>query len=176
MKTLIFLIAIGVIIYIISFYHKKNKAFCLYKVELGAYDKVDWKYFCTDTDGNDNFYDTQSISRGQDTIKVRLKTILKDKGREAWITNFPFVPGIKNISFIAEIWEIDCSKNMSRRIAERWYDSKGGVISSMDEPTSQFSRFGEFLPYGVEDRLVEILCEGAKRKINEKGVRFSFDS
>ena len=56
-----------------------------------------WKYICGG--GGDWFYDTQSVSRGQDTTSVWVKCLLNDKGKAWWIKMFPETKGIEKISY-----------------------------------------------------------------------------
>jgi|LQYC01.1.fsa_nt_gi hypothetical protein len=71
---------------------------------------ADWKYFGTDADGTDWFYDTQSILRGQDTTKVWAKSIFTDKTKASYIKEFPNQPVIENASYDSVRMEINCSK------------------------------------------------------------------
>ena len=69
---------------------------------------ADWKYFSSDADDNLWFYDTQSISREQDAVRVWVKFLLSDKTKKEYIKNFPKTPVMENTSHTKDRWEINC--------------------------------------------------------------------
>ena len=122
---------------------------------------VDWKYFFTDVDGILWLYDTQSVSRGQDTTTVLVKKILSDKEKARKIKAFPKIIGIEKISYIINKDEINCSKNMYRVKSAACYGSEGeGIVSyDADEPNP----FLDVFPDTVAAGLVKALC-GEKKE------------
>jgi len=80
--------------------------------------------------GGHFFYDTQSVSHGQDTTTVLGKHIASDKAKAKWIKKFPKINGIENISHTVCRFKIYCSKNVYRILALAMYSSKGEVICS----------------------------------------------
>ena len=117
---------------------------------------ADWKYYSKDVDGSSSFYDTQSVSRGENTIKVWGKAVLSDKAKKKNIKNFPEMPDIENISYMEGRWEINCSKNTMRSLSLFWYSSEGNVIYSRDYPDGQFR---EFPPDSLMAKLAETICK-----------------
>jgi len=118
---------------------------------------ADWKQFSTATDdGTSWFYDTQTIFRGQNIIKVWIKKVLSDKSKEKYIKNFYDMNGIKDISCTIEGGEIDCSKNRHRCILFFWYDAKGNVICKAKDSNSPFHPIHSNSPMA---KLVEIVCK-----------------
>jgi hypothetical protein len=89
---------------------------------------ADWKYFNSDADDNLWFYDTQGISREQDTVRVWVKFVLSDKTKKEYIKNFPKTPGMENTSHTKDRWEINCSKNIKRVLSSVWCDTEGNII------------------------------------------------
>ena len=122
----------------------------------------DWKHYGTGESG-DWFYDTQSISQGEETVKVWIKTKLSDKEKTKMIQAFPKTKGIEDISFITHKEEINCSKNEGRTIAMAWYDSKGNTVIRQNFPDSPFT---DVFPESVYAALAaKIICkegEGGK--------------
>jgi|LQYC01.1.fsa_nt_gi hypothetical protein len=114
----------------------------------------DWKYFYADEAG-DSFYDTQSVSRGQDTTRVLVKTVLSDKAKADFIKEFQDKSGIEKICLIIHGWEIHCSKNRDRTLFLIWCSSDGKVIYSSDYPDEKFR---EVVPDSVGEALAKILC------------------
>ncbi len=119
---------------------------------------ADWKYFYADADRNNFFYDPQSISRGQNTIKVQTKFVWGDKFK-ADLGMLPY-PGIEKTSYNIDKWEINSQNNEIRITASLFCDSKGAVIFSENNSDSQFRAF---FPDTVEEALVEILCSEQHR-------------
>jgi hypothetical protein len=121
---------------------------------------ADWKHYATDSDANNWFYDTQSISRGQDTLIVRTKEVLSDNEKADFIKEYPHITNIKNISYILDGSEINCSKNIRRPLSSFWYSSEGYDIYSVYYSHSEFN---EVVPDSTLAELVEIICkEGGK--------------
>jgi hypothetical protein len=117
---------------------------------------ADWKYFCTDKKNNEWFYDTQSISREQDTIIVRTKEVLSDNGKADFIEEYPDITNIKNISYIIDRTEINCSKNIRWSLSSFWYSSEGNEVYRVYYSHSEFT---EVVPKSLGAKLVEIVCE-----------------
>src|SRR4030042_187033 len=117
---------------------------------------ADWKYFDKDADDNLWFYDTQSISREQDTVRVWVKFVLSDKTKKEYIKNFPKTPGMENTSHTKDRWEINCSKNIKRVLSSVWCDTEGNIIMDKDYPDYPFS---EVIPESIGAGLVEIICQ-----------------
>jgi hypothetical protein len=117
---------------------------------------VDWKYVDAPPDGV-WFYDTQSVSRGQDITSVWVKCILSDKGKAKRIKSAPEINGIKNISYLIQKVEINCSKNALRLMALSLYNSGGEVIGSRNpqEP----GQFEDVFPGSVGSVLVKAICK-----------------
>jgi hypothetical protein len=132
-------------------------AIIFFAAEAGA---ADWKYFYTTKDGNDYYYDTQSVLHGQDTSKVWTKYVLSDKAKADYIKIFQSIAGIENISYILGRAEIDCSKNVMRIISIVRKDSEGGVIHSRDFPNNTFT---EIIPESIGATLFEIICKENKK-------------
>jgi hypothetical protein len=105
-----------------------------FSMEAWAADWANWKYIFTAATGGEWFYDTQSISRGQDITSVWTRWILSDKERAKFIKEFPEefrkTNGRENISFCIEKEEINCSKNVARIISMAIYGSGGELIWS----------------------------------------------
>jgi hypothetical protein len=118
---------------------------------------ADWKHLTTDEIGDQWFYDTQSVSRGQDTTKVWVKIVLSDEDKKAFIENFPKIPNVENISQINNCFEINCSKNIWRVTSFVWYNPKGEVISKAD--FGQDKPFMEVPPDNIESKLAGIVCK-----------------
>jgi hypothetical protein len=118
---------------------------------------ADWKHYATDSDANNWFYDTQSISRGQDTIIVRTKEVLSDNEKADFIKEYPDITNIKNISYTIDRSEINCSKNTRKPLSSFWYSSEGYDIFSVYYSHSEFN---EVVPDSTLAELVEILCMG----------------
>ena len=117
---------------------------------------ADWKYFDTGGDGNTYFYDTQSISREQDTVRVWVKFVLSDETKKEYIKNFPKTPGMEKTSYTKDRWEINCSKNIKRVLSSVWCDTEGNIIMDKDYPNYPFS---EVIPESIGAGLVEIICK-----------------
>lgn len=117
---------------------------------------TDWKYYCTDAKGGDHFYDTQRISRGQDTVKVWTKNVLSEDAKKAILKKFPNPTDIEKISYIVKRDEVNCSRNTYRILSTVVYNSGGGVFSSSDTPDDSFQ---EVVPGSTLATLVEILCK-----------------
>ena len=117
---------------------------------------ADWKYYSKDVDGSSSFYDTQSVSRGENTIKVWGKAVLSDKAKKKNIKNFPEMPDIENISYMEGRWEINCSKNTMRSLSLFWYSSEGNDIYRVYYSHSEFTKV---VPDSTLAELVEIICK-----------------
>ena len=117
---------------------------------------ADWKYFDTGGDGNTYFYDTQSISREQDTVRVWVKFVLSDETKKEYIKNFPKTPGMEKTSYTKDRWEINCSKNIKRVLSSVWCDTESNIIMDKDYPNYPFS---EVIPESIGAGLVEIVCK-----------------
>ena len=141
---------------------------------------ADWKYIFTATTVGEWFYDTQSLSRGQDITSVWTKWILSDKERARFIKEFPeefeFLQegarknsghtqkkGIKNISCCIEKEEINCSKNVVRIMSMAFYSSDGEAIWSSGAQGPR--QFEDIFPDSKGVTLVKAICgegEGGK--------------
>ena len=141
---------------------------------------ADWKYIFTAATGGEWFYDTQSVSRGQDITSVWTKWILSDKKRAKFIKEFPeefkFLQkgarkhygsaqklGTENIGFFIEKEEINCSKNVARIMSMSLYSSDGEVIWSSG--TQKPNQFEDVFPDSKGVTLVKAICgegEGGK--------------
>lgn len=122
---------------------------------------ADWKYF-SNSDSGDWFYDTQSISREQDTVRVWVKFVLSDKTKKEYIKNFPKTHGMENTSHTKDRWEINCSKNIKKVLSSVWCDTEGNIIMDKDYPDYPFSKV---IPDSIGAGLAEIVCkkgEGGK--------------
>ena len=117
---------------------------------------ADWKYFEKSSDGDLWFYDTQSISREQDTIRVWVKFVLSDKTKKEYINNFPKTPGMKNTNYTKDRWEINCSKNIKRVLSSVWCDTEGNIIMNKDYTNYPFS---QVIPDSIGATLVKIICK-----------------
>jgi hypothetical protein len=117
---------------------------------------ADWKHFITGAKGNDWFYDTQSVSREQNTIIVRTKEVLSENEKAQFIKDYPDITYIKNISYILDRWEINCSKNTRKQLSSFWYSSEGNDIFSEYYFHSQFKKI---VSESVLSELVAILCK-----------------
>jgi hypothetical protein len=135
---------------------------------------ADWKYIFTAATGGEWFYDTQSVSRGQDITSVWTKWILSDKERAKFIKEFPeefeFLQEgarktqgraqkicIENISYFIEKEEINCSKNVARIMSMSLYGSGGEVIwSSGAQKPNQFE---DVFPDSKGITLVKAICK-----------------
>lgn len=119
-------------------------------VALGA----DWEYYYKDAEGTDWFYDTQSISRGQDTLMVRTKQVLSDSEKATFIKNYPDITDIKKLSYILDRWEINCSKNTGKPLSSFWYSSEDHDVFSVYYSHSQFQ---ELAPNSALAKLITII-------------------
>ena len=137
-----------------------------FSMEAGA---ADWKYMFTAATGGEWFYDTQSISRGQDITSVWTRWILSDKERAKFIKEFPEefrylkINSSENISFFIEKEEINCSKNVARIMSMAIYDSGGEVIWSSG--AHKQNQFEDVFPDSKGVTLVKAICgegEGGK--------------
>jgi hypothetical protein len=117
---------------------------------------ADWKHFSTHEDGSTLSYDTQTVSRGQDTLKVWLKEIFSDKAKMEYIKKFSTQSGIENISYSQGMYEINCKKRLHRLLSFALYSSEGKVIDSKDCPDCPFL---EIFPDTQMAQLVDILCK-----------------
>jgi hypothetical protein len=117
---------------------------------------ADWKCFGKSPTGSYHFYDTQSISRGQGTIKVRTMTILSNEDKAAYIRDFPDTKGIENIHHTFELSEINCSKNIWRLCSYAWYSFDYKFINGVDDNDSLFM---EIEPDSVTFGLTAIVCK-----------------
>jgi hypothetical protein len=120
---------------------------------------ADWKFVCKGTDGDNWFYDTQSVLRGQETVKVWVKDLLSDKRKKDYIKGFSKTPGIENISYILNRDELNCSKNIFRVLSIVCYSSEGKVIYNEDYPDEQFI---EVAPDSHMAGLIEFFCKEGK--------------
>jgi hypothetical protein len=134
---------------------------------------ADWKYIFTAATGGEWFYDTQSVSRGQDITSAWTMWILSDKERAKLIKEFPeefkFLQkgarkhygspqkmGTENIGFFIEKEEINCSKNVAIIMSMPLYSSDGEVIwSSGAEGPNQFE---DLFPDSKGVTLVKAIC------------------
>ena len=117
---------------------------------------ADWKYYTNDADGSTYFYDTQSVSREQDTTKVWVKELLSDKAKARQIKNHPNAPEIEKISINQYRLEINCSKNMMRVLSSVGYSAEDTVISNSNFPDSQFQGI---VPDSNSAKLVKSICK-----------------
>ena len=117
---------------------------------------ADWKHYATDSSHNDWFYDTQSISRGQDTIIVRTKEVLSDNEKADFIKEYPDITNIKNINYTIDRSEINCSKNIRRPLFSFWYSSEGNDIYRVYYSHSEFTKV---VPDSTLAELVAIICK-----------------
>jgi hypothetical protein len=117
---------------------------------------ADWKFFNSDANGNLWFYDAQSISREQDSVKVWVKFVLSDKTKNEYFKNFPKNPSMGNTSYSKDRWEINCSKNIKRVLSSIWCDTEDHIIMNKDYPNYPFS---EVIADSIGANLVEIVCK-----------------
>ena len=117
---------------------------------------VNWKYYATNAEGEPLFYDTQSISRDQDSVMVMIKIVLTDKDKADLIKEFHDKNGIENISYMINRGEMDCLEHRCRFTSTVLYSSDGSVISSFNDPNRQFT---EVMPNSVGDCLSKAICE-----------------
>jgi hypothetical protein len=147
---------------------------------------ADWKYIFTAPTGGEWFYDTQSITHGEDTTLVWTKWILSDKERAKFIKEFPEKFTIKEskvvnrvegeytatsggekiittskyiieISFFIQKEEINCSKNVARIMSMSLYDSGGALVwFSGDHKQNQFE---DVFPDSKGVTLIESICK-----------------
>ena len=130
---------------------------------------ADWKFIFTAPTGGEWFYDTQSISRGQEITSVWTKWILSDKERAKFIKEFPEefrylkTNSNANISFFIEKEEINCSKSVARIMSMALYGSGSEVVwSSGAQKPNQFE---DIFPDSKGVTLVKAICgegEGGK--------------
>lgn len=116
---------------------------------------AEWKYFCTHG-GSDWFYDTQSVSRGQKTIKVWTKEVFSDQTKKEIIKKNATQPGIDNICYSQGRYEVNCSKILYRPLSIVLYSFEGKVIDSESRSDSPFV---EIFPDNLMAKLVEIICK-----------------
>ena len=143
---------------------------------------ADWKSFGKDEDNNEWFYDTQTIARDQDTIKVWTKIVLSDKAKAYFIKksqpkkppSLSYEPPEffsaqkeaelsqkdritkENISHRMDRDEIDCVTNRIKIISSAWFDFTEDLIYSENPPDPIFK---EIDPDSVTAKLVEIVCK-----------------
>ena len=117
---------------------------------------ADWKHYATDSSHNDWLYDTQSISHGHDTITVRTKEVLSDNERADFIKEYPDITNIKNINYIIDRSEINCSKNIRKPLCSFWYSSEGNDVY---RGYYSHSEFNKVVPDSTLAELVEIICK-----------------
>jgi len=117
---------------------------------------ADWKYIFKDADNNEWFYDTQSISREQDTIIVRTKKVLSGNGKAIFIKEYPDITNIKNISYILDSWKINCSKNIRKPLTSFWYNSEGYEVFWVYYFHSEFK---QVVPDSNSAKLVKTICK-----------------
>lgn len=143
---------------------------------------ADWKSIGKDADNNEWFYDIQSISRDQDTVKVWTKIVLSDKAKADFIKKFQYrkPPSLsyeppefysaqkeaelsqkdrinkENINHRMDRDEIDCVKNRIKIISSAWFDFTEDLIYSENPPDPIFK---EIDPDSVINKLVEIFCK-----------------
>lgn len=116
---------------------------------------ADWKYYTIDGVGSSLFYDTQSVSRGQEITTVWIKMIFSDKAKVMATKKSPEIDGIENISHAIARMEINCSSNEQRTLSEVGYSSEGTVLYSSDVP----DQFLVAPPDSIGARLVKIICK-----------------
>ena len=126
---------------------------------------ADWKYFGTNNDDSVYSYDGQSLTRGKDTVKVWSRVVPGEKGKAKIVRINPEVSGIENVSYALTLWEIDCSKKMSRTVAIRYYTSKEDVLWSDDFPDTDFEQIP---PDTIISSLLEAICEKGEKPTPEK--------
>lgn len=142
---------------------------------------ADWKSIGKDTDNNEWFYDTQSISQEQDTIKVWTKIVLSDKAKSDFLRKFEYGSSIslggehfdkkrradilaefqqikseKNIIHRIDRYEIDCVKNRIKVMSSAWFDSGENVIHNENSPHPFFK---DIAPDSFINKLVETVCK-----------------
>jgi antitoxin component YwqK of YwqJK toxin-antitoxin module len=123
----------------------------------------DWKYFVTDAEGSRNYYDAQSVSREQGTVKVLVKKILSDKAKVDYIKNSPDYPGKENIRIVKDRLEINCSNNTLKLCSSTLYSSEGDVIGSFDYPDNPYK---DIVPGSYGGIIAEIVCKKGEEKNN----------
>ena len=126
---------------------------------------ADWKYFGTNNDDSVYSFDAQGLTRGKDTVKVWSRVVLGEKGKAKIVRTNPEVSGIENVSYAFTLWEIDCSKKMSRTVAIRYYTSKGDALWSDDFPDTDFEQIP---PDTIISSLLEAICEKGEKPTQEK--------
>ena len=142
---------------------------------------ADWKYIFTAPTGGEWFFDTQSVSHGQDITLVWTKWILSDKERAKFIKEFPKkfkkkvtmnINGVKvirttddfiEISYFMQKEEINCSKNAARIMSMSLFDFGNDLVwFSGDQKQNQFE---DVFPDSKGVTLIEAICkecEGGK--------------
>ena len=113
------IVILAVFLFIVSFF------------SIGAWG-ANWKYYFKNSEGNSWFYDTQSVSRGQDTTKVQVKSTPSDKVKARFIKK-SYNDGIKKFIYSLTRIEINCSKNEQSEISEMGYSSEGTMIYEINE-------------------------------------------
>ena len=143
---------------------------------------ADWKSFGKDANNNEWFYDTQSISREQDTVKVWTKIVLSDKAkadfkrkfpngslpvgseyygndkkkREDALEKFQNLKSQENISHRIDRYEIDCIKNRIKVMSSTWFDFAGDVMHGESTPHPLFD---DITPDSTMAKLAGIVCK-----------------
>ena len=142
---------------------------------------ADWKDIFTAPTGGEWFFDTQSVSHGQDITLVWTKWILSDKERAKFIEEFPKkfkkkvtmnINGVKvirttddfiEISYFIQKEEINCSKNAARIMSMSLFDFGNDLVwFSGDQKQNQFE---DVFPDSKGVTLIEAICkecEGGK--------------
>jgi len=117
---------------------------------------ADWKYYYTNLNSTNSFYDVQSIIREGNTIRVWGKLMLSEKDRVDYIKDHPKIHSIEKTNYTIGRWEVDCLKYKFRVLSSNWYGSDGNTIYSVGSPNSQFLKV---VPSSTIAKLVEIICE-----------------
>ena len=142
---------------------------------------ADWKYIFTAPTGGEWFFDTQSVSHGQDITLVWTKWILSDKERAKFIEEFPKkfkkkvtmnINGVKvirttddfiEISYFIQKEEINCSKNAARIMSMSLFDFGNDLVwFSGDQKQNQFEDVFSDSKGGTLIEAICKECEGGK--------------
>lgn len=116
---------------------------------------VDWVFYVTAADGNNYYYDSQSIKWvSKDIVQVWEKTVYTEKGVPDMIKKYG--PEYKELSCGIGLFEFNCSEKKSRGLSLTYHNHHGSVIYSAPRDSS----WDFIIPESVSESLFNIVCGG----------------